>query len=1085
MGNADPRRPNIENLTHNSTNFEYKSEFHIENSQEKETFEEGQNVEVLDDFGNSELELQKKKAELINKTVNEEILRKKLNAEVALDEELKKLDLKKKTERNIYGKRFTGQRDKKEHDDLMERKKLLGKREENNSKKLMSSLVVKIPVLQAQSTSRTEDLNTISSVKVESEATRSGVSKITSYRMVNRTPTIQQQIRKKTEQKRPSTGLTKRPEVPKNKPQSAPTRRQGNTIARQATAENNSKNESSVKRVDEGRSSVFSMESKMTEENDLIFEQGSQSMSYFNNPSRISIVDKDTLYSTGKKRFFPKFDCRLIHFILYMLFLIDLDQYMTNNFDNFEPITISITEIPHQDSTVKVRRYFDRETLRIKSMTIGSADKRNRIDSAKSNNLKLANSNLHKLKDETGESRVDCESKLNLCTNSMTTLVNDMGTGDIPGLTTPTKTERFTKELENETSAKGKLYSSSSRIRSAHGTNTTMLDSKLDERKVKSAMGEVHPDDKSTKSRVSSAPSASKQGSRHGVRFFDVVDEKSLKSQCSTDSTMSHDTSAVVVSNISKIVLTEKPNSKGSVIDKDLYKINENSDNIEKNNNKEFQLDYSIQDNEDENYVKEFTEAMDPGESDKLKDKILEDLNYKSNQISEIRQVDAELHKELADFKKEFEKNTGNNQSKNTDAKSVKVKNPLVPQKSIDFIVSTNDAKETVNQEVAVVKVKLENQASVELKDSSDLTGTVGFAEHRKNSNESSKTDETLDCATSEVSEPVKLGDDKTVSSPDIVIEEGSSFVELQREENEKKKEIEAKNEEIMTTVSEDLLKSLISYKPIKSPEMALIRSASISPNLLQVPHSPSPTQTEPKKEKSLIKQSSLNSSQSPVSPSTMKSSKKVGFSDHVTSKVIQDMPNLLEKKPVVRPPEPPNSSILKKTDEVKTAENKPSNKKISDAIKIINRQMPEKERPVKAESPNVLITQTTSDINNEEMSVKQHEVLEEILDDIHANQEQEPEVNTEEESESKLVGSSEIDADDLHDQDYEDNAQVEKFYKEMFPNVTILNPSTEEQQIAAGKKFHELQEGLKVKPTFFRNSNTPKGIPTYIIFES
>ena len=59
-------------------------------------------------------------------------------------------------------------------------------------------------------------------------------------------------------------------------------------------------------------------------------------------------------------------------------------------YDNFEPITISITEIPHMDSTVKVRRYFDRETLRIKSMKLGSADRRNRIDSAKSNGTKLA-----------------------------------------------------------------------------------------------------------------------------------------------------------------------------------------------------------------------------------------------------------------------------------------------------------------------------------------------------------------------------------------------------------------------------------------------------------------------------------------------------------------------------------------------------------------------------------------------------------------------------------------------------------------------------------------------------------------------
>ena len=280
----------------NSTNFEYKSEFRIENSQEKSNFEENHNY-VLEEFGNSELEIQKKKAEIINKTVNEELLRKKLNAEIAIEEELRKLEMKNKNERNIYGKRFTSQRDKKEHDDLMERRKLLAKRDENTSKRLMSSLVVKIPVLQAPSTSRTDDISTLIP-KSECETS----SKITSY--LRRTPVIQHQVSKKTEQNRPSTAVKKQQEtlknkqqvVLKNKPQSAPTRNNSTLNSETVDNLNNKKN------TEDRRSSLFSMESKMTEnENDLIFEQGSQSLSYFNNPSRISIIDKDTLYSSGKK----------------------------------------------------------------------------------------------------------------------------------------------------------------------------------------------------------------------------------------------------------------------------------------------------------------------------------------------------------------------------------------------------------------------------------------------------------------------------------------------------------------------------------------------------------------------------------------------------------------------------------------------------------------------------------------------------------------------------------------------------------------------------------------------------------------
>jgi hypothetical protein len=753
-------------------------------------------------------------------------------------------------------------------------------------------------------------------------------------------------------------------------------------------------------------------------------------------------------------------------------------------YDNFEPITISITEIPHMDSTVKVRRYFDRETLRIKSMKLGSADRRNRIDSAKSNGTKLANSNLLKLKEENAV-KTDSESKPNLCTNSMTTIVNDDDTTEIPGLT---DTDKLNSEEQNSLSE--------SRIKSAPGSNTAKLDLKLNERKVKSAMADVSSnksvqkkiggksDSQKSKTRISSAPFSAKQGVRQGVRFFDMVDEKSLKSQCS-DSTTYNDPNAVQ-STISKIVLTEK-NDKLSG-DKDLNNINENG-NIEQN--KEFQLDYSIQDNEDETYVKEFTEALDPGESDKLKDKILEDLNYKSNQILEIRQVDAELLKDLAGFKKEFERNNSN-QNKNTDTKSQKITNK-----------SLNTVKDSEKKEYFSGNTKNISKGRT-IAESTNTSEMIIETGQTKSLKETIKTDYNICHDSSENPKSVNINESNVIEESDIL--------ELQKAE-EKKKELEEKNEQILTTVSEELLKSLLSYKPIKSPEIVLSRSSSISPNQVYF-KSPSPVNdSNNKKEKVQMKQNSSSSSQRPASPFVAKSNKKVGFSDHVTSKLIKDIPKILEKRPVVRTPEPPNNSILKKNDEVKIGE---KSIKIGEAIKIINRQIAgEREEKnlekivteehvienisreeitireiVNDETPievvhfannlnEVLITQPIEE-NKAEINVQ--EILEEIVD-YHA-QIQEPynPATTDDLIESKGLDES---TDDLHDQDYEDNTQVEKLYKELFPNITVLNPSAAEKQIAAGKYFHQIQDEYNLeekKPTLYRNVNIPKSLFNFVI---
>lgn len=100
------------------------------------------------------------------------------------------------------------------------------------------------------------------------------------------------------------------------------------------------------------------------------------------------------------------------------------------NYISHEPITISVTEINHMSSSVKIRRYFDREALRIKQMSLRSADSRTRIDSAKSNSTKLFNSNLQRLNDTStiklhSETSNRDKKTPNLCNNSMTTLIVD------------------------------------------------------------------------------------------------------------------------------------------------------------------------------------------------------------------------------------------------------------------------------------------------------------------------------------------------------------------------------------------------------------------------------------------------------------------------------------------------------------------------------------------------------------------------------------------------------------------------------------------------------------------------------------
>jgi hypothetical protein len=80
-------------------------------------------------------------------------------------------------------------------------------------------------------------------------------------------------------------------------------------------------------------------------------------------------------------------------------------------------------------SSVKIRRYFDRDTLRIKQLSLTSAERgRGRADSAKTNHLKLFNSNLHRLATTTtatSTTRSTINNTNNLCNNSMTTLIVD------------------------------------------------------------------------------------------------------------------------------------------------------------------------------------------------------------------------------------------------------------------------------------------------------------------------------------------------------------------------------------------------------------------------------------------------------------------------------------------------------------------------------------------------------------------------------------------------------------------------------------------------------------------------------------
>lgn len=113
------------------------------------------------------------------------------------------------------------------------------------------------------------------------------------------------------------------------------------------------------------------------------------------------------------------------------------------------------------------------------------------------------------------------------------------------------------------------------------------------------------------------------------------ADQKSLKSQASTDSNLSHEQ---ILTNISKIVLKEKSEIQSSE-ENNLYKIVEidhSKERIDQNAN--FQLDYSIQANDDNVCIESFKAGLNTCDAKLLKDKLNSDLNYKENQEQQYRE---------------------------------------------------------------------------------------------------------------------------------------------------------------------------------------------------------------------------------------------------------------------------------------------------------------------------------------------------------------------------------------------------------------------------------------------------------------
>ena len=115
--------------------------------------------------------------------------------------------------------------------------------------------------------------------------------------------------------------------------------------------------------LDERRVSLITLDSKLTDAENLMnfYNLNSQSLNYaapYEARQFISVYDKEE-----------------------------------SEVDSCDPITIDVTELNHEPTggVIKIRRYFDRESLRIKQMPL-SANRKGRIDSAaKSNQLNTAN----------------------------------------------------------------------------------------------------------------------------------------------------------------------------------------------------------------------------------------------------------------------------------------------------------------------------------------------------------------------------------------------------------------------------------------------------------------------------------------------------------------------------------------------------------------------------------------------------------------------------------------------------------------------------------------------------------------------
>lgn len=212
-----------------------------------------------------ELELQKLNEEFINQKITEELLRKKMNEDI-LNKKLHEEMMRKKLHaKSINQKKLNKQ---KENEELIERKRLLNKREELNENRLKSgALVVKIPVLQSQSITKSE---------FDEYANHSKTASAKSRPQSKRKPTLH--INKQHEKLCYRTFTTQYDDES----------RLSNVTSRQSSQ--------NVKIVDDRRTSVFTMDSNIQTAANLL-NQATQSMNFSNAPS---VIDKDAYFSAGK-----------------------------------------------------------------------------------------------------------------------------------------------------------------------------------------------------------------------------------------------------------------------------------------------------------------------------------------------------------------------------------------------------------------------------------------------------------------------------------------------------------------------------------------------------------------------------------------------------------------------------------------------------------------------------------------------------------------------------------------------------------------------------------------------------------------